>query len=197
MTESQTVDSAREPEGRGLLGRFSTFELILLALFSALVVAAKMVLRFPIQISGHSSAYWMAILVVALGIVPKLGAGSIIGLVSGLLAGLLGLGDHGVIYTFFSYLALGVASDVTAAFLGSGEKFAPAVLIGAAGSVGRLLAKTAMATIMGIPAGFAALGLGLAFVSNVSWGIIGGLLGYAVLRALRSAGFFAYLSEKR
>ncbi len=42
---------------------FSTFQLIMLALFSALVVAAKVALRLPLQMSGHSGIFWMAIII--------------------------------------------------------------------------------------------------------------------------------------
>ena len=177
--------------------RFSTFELILLALFSSLVVAAKIVLRFPIEIPGHSSVFWMALVVVALGIVPKLGAGSIIGLTSALLAAFLGLGDKGPIYTFTSYLTLGVFSDLTASFLGGAERVVPAILVGAVGSVSKMVIKAVMASILGIPAGFVAFGLLYAFAANLLAGALGGFLGYLVLQALRRAGFFAYLAEKR
>jgi hypothetical protein len=41
---------------------FSTFELILLALFSSHVVVSKIVLHLPLRLPGHSGAFWMAIL---------------------------------------------------------------------------------------------------------------------------------------
>jgi hypothetical protein len=44
---------------------FTTFELILLALLSALVVVSKIVLRLPLKLPGHSGVFWMAILIVA------------------------------------------------------------------------------------------------------------------------------------
>ena len=58
---------------------FSTFQLILLALFSALVIVAKIALRTPLQLSGHSGIFWMAIIVVGARVVPKPGAASVIG----------------------------------------------------------------------------------------------------------------------
>ena len=80
----------------------STFQLILLALFSALVVVAKIALRLPLQLPGHSGIFWMAIVVVAAGVVPKRGAASLVGLTSGILAAFLGLGDFGALNTFLS-----------------------------------------------------------------------------------------------
>jgi membrane protein CcdC involved in cytochrome C biogenesis len=44
---------------------FSTFQLILLALFAALIVVAKIALKTPLQLPGHSGIFWMAIVIVA------------------------------------------------------------------------------------------------------------------------------------
>jgi hypothetical protein len=176
---------------------FSTFELILLALYSALVIVDKIVLRLPLDIPGHSGVTWMAILVVARGLVPKTGALSLVGLTSGLLAAFLGLGDLGAIYTFFSYLASGIGVDLIALFLGGVESIIPAALAGIVGNVAKMLTKTAMAFMLQIPAGFIALGLLYSFFTNAIAGLLGGLLGWLILRALRRAGFFVYLAEKR
>jgi hypothetical protein len=176
---------------------FTTFELILLALFSALVVVDKIVLHLPLRIPGHSGVTWMAILVVARGLVPKNGALSLVGLTSGLLAAFLGLGDLGALYTVLSYLASGVAVDLMAWFLGGMDQLATAGLAGVVGNVAKMLTKTTMAVLLQIPAGFVALGLLYSFITNAISGLLGGLLGWLVLRALKRAGFFVYLAEKR
>lgn len=176
---------------------FSTFELILLALMSALVVVAKIVLHLPLRLPGHSGVFWMAILIVARGLVPKPGALSLVGLTSGLLAAFLGLGDLGPVYTFFGYLASGVAVDLMALFLGNTEGIVSATLAGTIGNVAKMFVKLGLSVAMQIPAGFVALGLLTSFISNTVAGAVGGLLGWLILRALRKAGFFAYLEEKR
>jgi hypothetical protein len=175
----------------------TTFELILLALFSALVVVDKIVLHLPLDIPGHSGVTWMAILVVARGLVPKAGALSLVGLTSGLLAAFMGLGDLGAIYTVFSYFASGIGVDLIALFLGGVESIIPAALAGIVGNVAKMLTKTVMAILLQIPAGFIALGLFYSFFTNAVAGLLGGLLGWLILRALRRAGFFVYLAEKR
>jgi len=176
---------------------FTTFELILLALFSALVVVDKIVLHLPLAIPGHSGVTWMAILVVARGLVPKTGALSLVGLTSGLLAAFFGLGDLGALYTILSYLASGIGDDLIALFLGDIESIVPAALAGIVGNVAKMLTKTAMAVLLQIPASFIALGLLYSFFTNAIAGLLGGLLGWLILRALRRAGFFTYLAEKR
>ena len=97
---------------------FSTFQLILLALFAALIVVAKIALRLPLQLSGHSGIFWMAIVIVAAGVVPKVGAASLVGLTSGIIAAFLGMGDFGALNTFLSYTMVGVGTDLALLFLG-------------------------------------------------------------------------------
>jgi ABC-type thiamin/hydroxymethylpyrimidine transport system permease subunit len=177
---------------------FSTFQLILLALFSALVVVAKIALRTPFQLPGHSGIFWMAIIIVGAKVVPKPGAASIIGVTSGLMAGFLGMGDFGALNTFLSYTMVGLASDLILWLLGGDpEKLIVAVLVGIPGHLGKFLVKWLFGVLSGAPVGFVALGLIRSIIGYIVFGAIGGFLGWVTLKALRRAGFFAYLAEKR
>jgi len=176
---------------------FSTFELVLLTLFAALVVVTKISLRLPLQLPGHSGLFWVAIVVVAAGVVPKRGAASLVGLTSGILAAFLGLGDIGALNTLLSYAALGVCTDLALWLLRSPEDLIVAVLAGTLGHVGKFSVKWGLAVVSGAPAGFVALGLAWSALTYTAFGALGGLLGGLTLRALRKAGFFAYLAEKR
>jgi len=177
---------------------FSTFQLILLALFSALVIVAKIALRTPLQLSGHSGIFWMAIIVVGARVVPKPGAASVIGITSGVLASFLGLGDFGALNTFLSYAVIGLGSDLVLWLLGGNpENLVIAILIGIFGHIGKFLVKWAFGLITGAPLGFVALGLLRAVIGYIVFGAIGGFLGWLTLKALHRAGFFAYLAEKR
>jgi hypothetical protein len=176
---------------------FSTFQLILLALFAALIVVAKIVLRLPLQLSGHSGIFWMAIIIVAAGVVPKTGAASLVGLTSGILAAFLGMGDFGGLNTLLSYTIIGVGTDLALLLLRDLENLAAAALIGAIGHFGKFLVKWGLGALTGAPVGFVALGLARAIVGYIVFGAIGGILGALTLKALRRAGFFAYLAEKR
>jgi len=177
---------------------FSTFQLILLTLFAVLVVVAKVALRLPLQLSGHSGIFWMAIVIVAAGVVPKLGAASLVGLTSGILAAFLGLGDFGALNTLLSYTMLGVATDLALLLLGRNpENLVVATLAATFGHMAKFLVKWALGVLTGAPVGFVALGLARALVGYIIFGALGGLLGALTLAALRRAGFFAYLAEKK
>lgn len=192
-------DVAPRPEPAGHRDRyFSTFQLILLALMAALVVVAKIALRLPLQLPGHSGIFWMAIVIVAAGIVPKRGAASLVGLTSGLLSAFLGLGDFGALNTFLSYTAVGVGTDLALWLLGDNpENPVVAMLAATLGHTAKFLVKWGMGVLTGAPVGFVALGLVRAMIGYAVFGALGGLLGALTLRALRRAGFFAYLAEKR
>jgi hypothetical protein len=176
---------------------FSTFQLILLALFAALIVVAKIALRLPLQLPGHSGIFWMAIVIVAAGVVPKRGAASIVGLTSGIIAAFLGMGDFGALNTLLSYTMVGVGTDLALLLLRDPENLAVAVVAGTLGHLGKFLVKWALGILTGAPVGFIALGLARAILGYIIFGALGGLLGGLTLAALRRAGFFAYLAEKR
>jgi ABC-type thiamin/hydroxymethylpyrimidine transport system permease subunit len=177
---------------------FSTFQLILLALFSALVVVAKIALRTPFQLPGHSGIFWMAIIIVAVKVVQKPGAATIVGLTSGLIAAFLGMGDFGPINTFFSYTMIGVGSDLMLLLLGGNpENAVVAVLVGMIGHFAKFLVKWVFGILTGAPVGFVALGLIRSIIGYIFFGAIGGLLGWLTLKALTRAGFFAYIEERR
>lgn len=176
---------------------FSTFQLILLALMSALVVVAKIALRLPLQLPGHSGIFWMAIVIVGAGIVPKRGAASLIGLTSGILAGFLGLGDFGMLNTFLSYTMIGIGTELALILLGSPENISAAIIGAAIGHLAKFLVKWVFGVITGAPIGFVTTGLAASAVLYTFFGAFGGLLGALTLKALRRAGFFAYLAEKK
>ena len=176
---------------------FSTFQLILLTLFAALIVVAKIALRLPLQLPGHSGIFWMAIVIVAAGVVPKRGAASMVGLTSGIIAAFLGMGDFGALNTLLSYTMVGVGTDLALLLLRDPENLAVAVVAATLGHLGKFLVKWVLGILTGAPIGFIALGLARAVVGYIIFGALGGLLGGLTLAALRRAGFFAYLAEKR
>lgn len=176
---------------------FSTFQLIILTLFSALIVAAKIALRLPIQLPGHSGIFWMAIMIVAARVVPKKGAATFVAVVSGIMAAFLGMGNFGYLDTFISYAAIGIGTELALFLLGNPENLVVATLTGIIGHFAKFLVKWAFGAITGAPLGFVALGLVKAMISYIVFGGLGGLLGGLTLLALKKAGFFAYLAEKK
>jgi hypothetical protein len=177
---------------------FSTFQLILIALFAALIVVAKIAFKTPVQSPGHTGIFWMALIVVAAGVVPRRGAASLVGLTSGILASFLGVGDFGALNTLLSYTMAGAGVDLALLIMpNKPDNLIVASLAGAIGHLAKFLVKWLFGLVSGAPLGFVALGLVWSLGGYIIFGAIGGLLGGFTLIALRKAGFFAYLSEKK
>jgi hypothetical protein len=77
------------------------------------------------------------------------------------------------------------------------ENLVVAALVGVIGHLGKFVVKWVLGLIAGAPLGFVALGLVWSLGGYIVWGALGGLLGALTLRALRRAGFFTYLAERR
>ena len=176
---------------------FSLFELLLLAMLAALIVVANFALRFPIRMPGHSGVVWMALLVTAATIVPKRGAAITAGCISGVLAAFVGIGDRGALDTVLSYAAAGVGVDLAMMVLGRRTRAVSCVVAGALGNLLKLGMKVTLEVWIGIPTGFVLLGRLYPAATYTVFGLAGGYLGFLVVRALRAAGFFAYVAEKR
>jgi hypothetical protein len=174
---------------------FSTFEVLLLAVFAALVVVSHVALRLPLKIPGHSGVVWMALLVVARGVVPKLGAASTVGLLSGLLAAFVGVGDKGGLDTLLSYAAAGAGIDLVCGLAPPGAL--TCAVAGLVGNLAKLGVKVLLELWIGIPTGFLVLGRAYPALTHTVFGLAGGYLGALVLAALRRAGFFTYLAARR
>ncbi|MGD2165182.1 MAG: hypothetical protein PVH50_06615, partial [Anaerolineae bacterium] len=116
---------------------------------------------------------------------------------SGILAGFLGMGDFGALNTFLSYTAVGVGTDLALILLQDRENPVTAALSASLGHLGKFLVKWALSAMTGAPAGFIALGLARALVGYVIFGALGGILGALTLIALRKAGYFDYVAERR
>jgi hypothetical protein len=191
--------NATPPPGSGtpVQHRFSTFELLLMALFAALIVVANVALRFPIRVPGHSGLAWMTLLVTARAVVGRPGTACLVGIASGLMATFAGVGDKGALDTFLSYTAAGVGVDAVTAVTGARIQPVSCALAGLGGNLLKLATKTVLELWVGIPAGFLLLGRAYPAFTAAAFGLAGGYLGYLVTDALRRAGFFTYLAEKR
>ncbi|MDY0340048.1 MAG: cobalt ABC transporter permease [Coriobacteriia bacterium] len=166
---------------------FTTQDLVILALFAALIALSKAVFRIPIHVPGHSGIMWMAILLVGRGVVRKPWAGTMLGLVSGILAVAVVGGREGLLL-WMKYLAPGAIMDLAA--LLSGERLSHpivGILSGAVANAAKLVTSLIVSLALGIPTGYLALGLGLSATTHIVFGALGGWLGTLVLEALRRA----------
>jgi hypothetical protein len=92
---------------------------------------------------------------------------------------------------------VGIGTDIALLAFGNQENIINAAFIGVIGHFGKFLVKWAFGVISGAPVGFVALGLGKALIGYLIFGALGGILGGLTILALKKAGYFAYLAEKK
>ena len=186
-SSAETVAEPIAPRRESLTSR----EITQIALISALIIASRAMLRVPLHIPGHSGVLWMALLIVGRGIVKRPTAGTLIGLITGIVAVALVPGREGIL-TAVKYIVPGITVDLlTPLFRGRLDRPIPAVLIAATAHLAKLISALIMGVALGIPSGFLALGLGFAAVTHIGFGALGGLLGALVLSRLERAGIVA------
>jgi hypothetical protein len=154
-------------------------------MLGALDAVANDILHMPLRMPGHTSIWWMGILIVGKGIIPKFGSGIIMGIVSGILAVIFGLGKEGI-FVFFKYFIPGLLLDVLAPLYK--QKFESVVVgatCGALISLSKLAASMAVGIIVNIPLLFLTLGLGYVSISHVIYGAIGGVLAAIIIKRLK------------
>jgi hypothetical protein len=160
-------------------------DLLLIALVAALCVLAKLALRIPIHVPGHSGVLWVALFVICRGLVNKRGAGILLGGVAGVLAQFMGFGDVGPL-EWTKWLAAGIVLEVLTLVLpGDLRSYLKATVVGAALHLGKLAALTLAGVILQVPFSLLFLGLGYSATTHVLFGALGGFLGALGLRELR------------
>ncbi len=166
---------------------------VLLALVSGLIIATRIAIRPPIRIPGHSGLLWMGLILVGIGVVRRPGAGTMIGIVTGLLATVMYPGRLGI-FVGVRYLIPGIVADLLFALFGGQLNRAwVAMIIAASANMAKLAVNYFVGLTLGIPAGFLAAGLGVASTTHLVFGALGGLAASAVLNHLQSTGALSRL----
>lgn len=173
---------------RKFIRRFSSFELALLALISALGIAIKpvvvpltQIITGPLYIPGGAVAggIYMAWIVIGAGLVRKTGAASLIGLTQGILVMALGfVGSHGAL-SLITYLLPGVSVDLVLMLMRH-KVCCPfcGFLAGAAANVtGTFIVASTFFSMPWIP-------LMLSLTAAALSGGLGGILAYSVVKQL-------------
>lgn len=167
------------------LFKLSLADILRLTMFGTVIVLIKDITRLPLSLPGHTSIFWMGILVLGKGLIPKFGAGIIMGIVSGILAVLLGLGKEGV-FVFFKYFVPGLLLDFLAiTFNHKLDNPFVGVICGTLTSLAKMAVNFALGILLKLPLVFLTLGLGFTAVSHVIFGAAGGFIATLLIKRLK------------
>lgn len=167
--------------------RFSTHDLLLISLFSALGLAVKPIvtplvhlISMPLAIPGGSLAggFYMMWLAMAAALIPKFGSAFLVGIVQALAIIVLGLtGSHGIV-SLISYSIPGLLVDICALLVRKRTSlFAQILLVMVANMTGTLIVIVLIMRLSMIPAI-------MALTTSAFSGLIGGMLSYWLIGKL-------------
>ncbi|MCL4426619.1 MAG: hypothetical protein M1553_14540 [Firmicutes bacterium] len=166
---------------RNHIWSISLRDAIWLTFCGAAIALSKFIERIPLHLPGHSGVVWMAILVLARGMVPWGGAASLVGIISGLLAALIGEAKEGPL-SFFKFLAPGVTLDLFMLLIPGFVRHSWSIAVVAAlAYVTKLMTSYVLGLAMGVPHTFLILGLRYAVVFHLVFGAVGGWLGWILV----------------
>lgn len=168
---------------------FSLYEIVVLSLLGALTAVLQVALRLPLGIPGHTGIYLVIPLIIGVALVPKLGAGTYMGLIFGILSAFVGAGDNPDYAVFLRYFVMGVSADLLSVpFRGHIDNVFVGTILGAVSNLSKLAVMYAIDVLLGLPMGFILLGLGTACIFHVIFGSIGGAISSLVLSRLYKSG---------
>lgn len=168
---------------------FSLYEIAVLSLLGALTGVLEKSLQLPLGIPGHTGIYLVIPIIIGVAVVQKLGSGTYIGLIFGLIAAFLGAGDNSGYAVFLRYFMMGASADIMAiAFRGHLDNIFVGIIIGSVSNFSKLAVMYVIDTLLGLPMGFILLGLGTACIFHVIFGSIGGAISSLVLGRLYRSG---------
>lgn len=154
-------------------------------MFGTLDGLANNILHLPLHMPGHTSIWWMGILIVGKGLVGKFGSGLIMGIVSGMIAVFTGMGSGGI-FVFLTYFFPGLLVDILAPiFMHRFDNVIIGAICGAFASLSKLAASILVGVITNVPLLFLTLGLGYVTISHVVYGVIGGILAAIIIKRIK------------
>ena len=176
---------------------FLVYEVSFLSLMAALVYVFKAFFKTPIGLPAHTAIVWVIPFIVGIGLTKKFGAGTYIGVLTGLLLGSLGMADKGMLEVF-EYTAMGVTMDVVAwLFKGHLGNLLVGALLGAFGSFNKTMVNYYITSLIGQNAHILLVGIGLAGTDSLIFGAAGGIISAIIVNRTQHLHFPNQTDKKK
>lgn len=185
LNDVKQIDESNTSEQGQYMFKLGLSDVLRATMFGTIIAVTTDILRLPLHMAGHSSVYWMGILIIGKGLIKKFGSGITMGIVSGILAVVLGMGKEGV-FVFFKYFIPGLLIDFLVPFFRYRlEKIGVAAVCGALASLSKLAVDIILGIMLNVPMLFLTLGLGYAAAAHALYGTIGGVLAAIIIKRLK------------
>jgi hypothetical protein len=167
---------------------FTLNDIVMLSMLAALVFALRIYLRIPMHLPGKSGIFWVVPIILGLGITGKPGSATYIGVLSGVLSALFGMGDNGVLEGI-NYVVMGIAIDAGGFFFRDRlDNVLVGVMLGALGNLAKMVSNSYLDVSMGVPAAYVMVGMTMTIGTHLLFGGIGGGIAAVLLGRLYKSG---------
>lgn len=176
---------------------FLVYEVSFLSIMAALEYVLKTFFRTPIQLPGHTAIVWVVPFILGIGVTKKFGAGTYVGVISGLLIGLVGMGDKGILVVF-EYTAMGITMDLLAlVFKGHLGNILVGFILGALGSFDKTMVNYYITAALIKNANIVLVGIGLAGTVSLIFGGVGGAISALIVNRVEKVHFLKPAISKK
>ncbi|TSK06567.1 MAG: hypothetical protein FPO08_07855 [Geobacter sp.] len=168
--------------------RFTLREAVLLCFCATLIVLTRAGLRLHLHLPGHVMFFTMFFFLLARGCVPKVGAATLVGLITSLASVLLGMGSGGamvLVKFLLPALVVDLAGLIAPGFVTS---LLACATVGVLASLLRAGANTGVEWLLGMDEEIMLQKTVISAGLNGLWGGLGALAVPAIIRRLRKNG---------
>lgn len=160
--------------------------MVLMLVIAVLVVLADLLFILPFDLQGESGLFGIALLVVAVGMIPHTGTATLISIMAGFIAAIVDPSQHGWLYTVVIILATGLGIEIGVLIMGSVRSGLVAVLVAILGNLLHFTTKWFYSVLVSAPVGIIPTRVSETAFQHVLFGLLGGLLGFTVLYLLET-----------
>lgn len=173
-------------ENMFLWGRFTLREAMLLGFCATFIVLTRAALRIHFSLPGHSMFFLIFFLLIARGCVPKIGASTLVGIISGLVCMLLGMTKMGPLI-IANFILPALIIDIAGAFYPQLPASYPACLLaGILASLSKAVTGIGLDLLLGLEEEIIMQHILLTSLGSACFGAAGSLLVPSVIRRLRA-----------
>jgi hypothetical protein len=166
--------------------RFSLREALILGFCATFIVLTRAALRLHLSLPGHSMFFLMFFLIMARGCVPKVGATTLVGLISGLVCLMLGMAKMGPLILANFVLPAIVVDVAGAVYPRLVASYLACLLVGMLAAASKNVSGMGIDLLMGMEKDVVLQHLVITTVSSAIFGALGSLLVPPVVRRLQA-----------
>jgi hypothetical protein len=166
--------------------RFSLREALLLGFCATFIILTRAALRLHFNLPGHSMFFMMFFLLMARGCVPKIGAASLVGLISGIVCLLLGMTKLGPLI-LVNFVLPAVIVDIGATiYRRLPSSYIACLLVGIIASASKAVSGIGIDLLLGMETEIIIQHVIVTTIGSTVFGALGSLLVPPVIRRLQA-----------